>query len=172
MKEMNKQSRRLMMEQSHWANPHGLANMLNKSSAYDVMLLCKETMKISLFRQIVKTKACSASIDRKEKSKILNWLNTNKLLQTNPDCIGIKTGITKPAGPCLASSFQYQRNLNQDPVELIIVVLNCKSFLFQISHFLGFSMKARFTDSEQLYNWTCENYDKLLETDQQVRSFY
>ena len=35
----------------------------------------------------------------------MNWRNTNKLLDIK-ECLGIKTGITSTAGPCLSSFFQ------------------------------------------------------------------
>lgn len=41
---------------SKWANSHGLQNAYNKSSAYDVALLCKYAMEDALFRKVVKSK--------------------------------------------------------------------------------------------------------------------
>lgn len=50
----------------------------------------------------------------------ITWENTHKLLQMKPkEYIGIKTGFTTAAGPCLASSLVVQGR------QFIIVVLGC-----------------------------------------------
>jgi len=38
-------------------------------------------------------------------AKTLKWENTNKLLHQISSCLGIKTGVTPAAGPCLATAF-------------------------------------------------------------------
>ena len=48
------------------------------------------------------------------------WINTNKLLSLE-HCIGIKTGVTPAAGPCMTAYF-----LEED-FSAIIVILNSKS---------------------------------------------
>ena len=48
----------------------------------------------------------------------MQWENTNKLLR-RPGFIGIKTGITVTAGPCLASAYQF---LNKT---YIVVIAKC-----------------------------------------------
>jgi D-alanyl-D-alanine carboxypeptidase len=63
-------------------------------------------MDIDLFREVIGTKTYKF----KYFSKVLNrhisnyWKNTNKLLR-RPGFLGIKTGITITAGPCLASAY-------------------------------------------------------------------
>lgn len=36
----------------------------------------------------------------------MTWKNTNLLLGKYEDCIGIKTGITPWAGPCMSTAFK------------------------------------------------------------------
>ena len=51
------------------------------------------------------------------------------------DCIGVKTGITPGAGPCLSTAFRVMGK------ELIIVVLNSQS------------LDDRYVDSEKVYRF-------------------
>ena len=53
--------------------------------------------------------------------KTIEWENTHRLVQQKSnEYIGIKTGITTAAGPCLASCVKAQ-----DGRYFIIIVLNC-----------------------------------------------
>ena len=52
--------------------------------------------------------------------------NSHLLLQSKPDLyVGIKTGITVNAGPCLASCVEFKGR------RFIIIVLNCKSMKYR-----------------------------------------
>jgi D-alanyl-D-alanine carboxypeptidase len=48
--EMNANSRKIGLTRSSWANPHGLSNVNNLSSAEDVAKLCMYCMKNTRFR--------------------------------------------------------------------------------------------------------------------------
>ena len=50
----------------------------------------------------------------------MEWANTNKLLELD-HCLGIKTGITPAAGPCMSAYF------SDGGFDAIIVILNTKS---------------------------------------------
>lgn len=79
--------------------------------------------KIPLQKEIVKTKDYTARVYRLEDTTCLDWENTNRLLfKKNTYCMGIKTGITKQAGPCLSSIFC------KDDKEIVCVVLNSNIF--------------------------------------------
>lgn len=43
----------------------------------------------------------------KDQKRTVEWINTNKLLRRE-GFIGIKTGITVTAGPCLASAYKFR----------------------------------------------------------------
>lgn len=63
--------------------------------------------------------------------------NTHELIRKHPeDYLGIKTGFTYTAGPCLASCVRI------DGLEYIIVVLGCET------------ASMRFRDTETLRKWT------------------
>ena len=54
--EMNQLARKLGLSRTTWANPHGLSNVNNLSSAEDVAKLCMRAMKSNNFREIVSAK--------------------------------------------------------------------------------------------------------------------
>ena len=67
---------------------------------------------------------------------MVEWQNTHKLMQLRPkEYIGIKTGFTKSAGPCLSSCVSVQSR------EFVIVVLGCAR------------MSLRFKETEILKRW-------------------
>lgn len=54
--EMNQTARKLGLTRSNWANPHGLSNVNNISTAEDMAHLCMHAMKNPQFREIIATK--------------------------------------------------------------------------------------------------------------------
>lgn len=52
----------LKMKKSNYANSHGLSNPDNKSSAYDLAVLCEYCMQNETFRSIVKTEKYAGNI--------------------------------------------------------------------------------------------------------------
>lgn len=118
--EMNKNAKALGMSNTNYANPHGLQNFFNKSSALDIAKLSQAAMRLPLFAEIVKKQKYSCTgQDLFGNNKSFAWKNTNKLLAKGFN--GLKTGITSSAGPCLASNYK------DDKVNLIMVVLSCKT---------------------------------------------
>lgn len=53
---MNSKAKMICMNKTNYANSHGLMNQNNKSSAYDIALLCDYAMRNELFRTIVRCK--------------------------------------------------------------------------------------------------------------------
>lgn len=51
------------------------------------------------------------------------------------ECLGVKTGITPGAGPCLSAAYRVGTR------ELVVVVLGCRD------------RDARFEDAEKVYRW-------------------
>ena len=52
---MNKLAKELRLRKTNFANPHGLANSLNVSSARDMLELSKYAYKNAFFRKIINT---------------------------------------------------------------------------------------------------------------------
>jgi hypothetical protein len=108
IKEMNKHAAKLGMKNTHFDSPHGLSNKYNYSTAYDVAMLCSVCIGIPDFNRITRTKSyiCkprnrTIQCHTKSSMKDYRWENTNKLLSKG--FVGIKTGVTYTAGPCLVT---------------------------------------------------------------------
>lgn len=96
------QTQILGLRQTFFDSPHGLVNWNNRSTAYDIALLCCFCMKNALFQEIVQKKYFK--VDKRENVfRNYYWENTQKLLWQK-GVFGIKTGITTNAGPCLATA--------------------------------------------------------------------
>jgi len=76
-------------------------------------------MEIEKFSKIVSTKAYFCL-----RTKV-TWTNTNKLLEDG--FLGVKTGITPTAGPCLSSAVNLRSKKRNAIVKVIIVILNSAS---------------------------------------------
>ena len=113
---MNKKAKEIGMNNSSFANPHGLDNESHYSTAYDMALLTKYAMENDKFREIVGTKKKIIKEHGIEKYKYLT--NHNKLLSKYEWCKGVKTGFTKKSGRCLASYAE------KNGVKLITITLN------------------------------------------------
>ena len=93
---MNRKASDLGMNDTLFANPHGLDHKDHYSTAYDLALLTQYAMKNSVFAQIVASKTAVFS----ERS----FTNHNKLLWQYEGAVGVKTGYTRSAGRILVSA--------------------------------------------------------------------
>jgi len=107
---MNVRVEQLGLENSHFANPHGLDAAGHYSSAYDLASLSWYAMHIPTFSEIVR------QVSHDVPGHAL--LNLNEMLTRYPGADGIKTGLTDDAGLCLVTS------ATRDGRRLISVVLN------------------------------------------------
>lgn len=110
---MNMRARQLGLSHTRYANPVGLDDPGNYSSALDLALLARELRERSVFRRIVDTQQAelrSGATDRRVTTR-------NTLLLRNGFVNGVKTGHTLQAGWCLVGS------ATRRGVELISVVL-------------------------------------------------
>ena len=129
---MNDKAISLGMGRTHFANPNGMPNKDNYSTACDLIKLSRYCMSDSSFAQIVGTQEKDIPfVDERH----MPCRNTNALLKTYEGCIGIKTGFTRQAGNCLASA------ATRDGVTLYLVLLNSRS------------MSSRFTESAILLDY-------------------
>lgn len=116
---MNRKAMYLGMDSTHFANPNGMPNDNNFSSAADLVKLARYCMRDSAFAAIVGTAEKKIPmIDGRH----LDCRNSNALIHTYEGCTGIKTGFTRQAGYCLAS--QATRN----GITLTLVLLNSRTF--------------------------------------------
>lgn len=92
---MNEKAEDLGMKDTHYANPHGLDDTENYSTARDLARLAAYAMDNPVFHQVVSTK--TAVLENR------NLTNHNKLLWRYEGAVGVKTGYTKSAGRILVS---------------------------------------------------------------------
>lgn len=144
---MNAKAQEIGCENTHFANPHGLPNSNNVSTARDLSKIAMYGMRMPRFRETVGAK-----------KRMLYWLypagksepceNTNELLYPPAETkdfitvyydpaetTGIKTGYTQAAGGCLAASSR------RGDVELIVIILHSSG------------MYTRFNDAAKLLNY-------------------
>ncbi|CAD8062269.1 unnamed protein product [Paramecium primaurelia] len=134
IQQMNQNAQDIGMELTSYSNPHGLYHEANYSSAYDIGILTYNALQNLQFASIVKTKIYFSEIEDKfGESKEIFWENTNKMLYQG--FRGVKTGITKEAGPCVVEYFEDNQN------SYIIVLLNCRS------------VDQRWQDTMKLLDW-------------------
>ena len=93
---MNSRAKSLKMLNTNFANPHGLDDENNYSTASDLLILTQTVWKFPKFREIVKKKESSIYSFTHPTRAVQN---TNELLSN--EILGIKTGTTKLAGQCL-----------------------------------------------------------------------
>lgn len=116
---MNRKAMYLGMDSTHFANPNGMPNDNNFSSASDLVRLARYCMRDSTFAAIVGTAEKNIPL---VDGRHMICRNSNALIHTYDGCIGIKTGYTRQAGYCLASQ------ATRDGVTLTLVLLNSRSF--------------------------------------------
>lgn len=115
---MNEKAREIGMEDTHFANPHGLDDHENHvSTAYDMAILTRYAMANDTYRKIAGTKVHRAPNPTETWDRV--WKNKNRLLTELYDhSTGGKTGYTKRAKRTLVSTAE------KDDFELIAVTLN------------------------------------------------
>ena len=129
---MNEKAAYLGMTNTHYANPNGVPNLENYSTASDLVRLSRYCMRDSVFAEIVGTVEKDIPLTD---GRHMPCRNTNALLTTYEGCFGIKTGFTRQAGNCLASV------ATRDGVTLYLILLNSRS------------MSSRFTESAILLDY-------------------
>ena len=113
---MNSKAKELGLENTSFANPHGLSNSNHYTTAYELALICAQAYKNPLFSQIAASKSYTSTTNTTTRS----FSNHNKLLQSYSGAIGVKTGYTINSGRCLVSAAQ------RDDTMFICVTLNAK----------------------------------------------
>lgn len=136
---MNEKAAYLGMDNTHFANPNGVPNIDNYSTANDLVRLCRYAMRDSLFSNIVSTAEKDIPL---LDGRHMPCQNTNVLLNSYEGCIGIKTGFTRQAGYCLASAATRKGRT------LFLVLLASRN------------MNTRFTESAILFDYGFSELEK------------
>ncbi len=162
---MNARAQELGMEDTHFANTHGLHNANHYTTAYDLALLMRQALKNETFATIVSSRSHEVPpTNLTEKPR--KFTTTNALIYplyngayTYSKAIGIKTGSTSAAGKCLASAAQKGKEV------LICVVLGSE----EVKDSTG-TFRYQFIESKRLLEWGFQNFErKALLTADPVR---
>jgi len=131
--EMNRLSKALGMKRTRFANPHGLEREKAKaySTAADMARLSVYAMRLNAFNFIVRQDGRQISVRGASGAKSYQVRNTNELIG-EAGVLGVKTGTTAAAGPCVSVCVQKDPLVRTKPDgskgvtprRLIVVVLN------------------------------------------------
>jgi D-alanyl-D-alanine carboxypeptidase (penicillin-binding protein 5/6) len=114
---MNEKADLIGMTHTNFTNPHGLdESNMHYSTAEDMVKLSAYALKNPVFQQIVATKVKNISWEGENWDRRLQ--NKNKMLHLYKGADGVKTGYTKLAKRCLASS------ATRDGRQLAAITLN------------------------------------------------
>ena len=143
---MNREAKKLGMEDTQFLNPTGLTQQGHFSTAHDLAILSLALMRN--FPQYTKFYA--------EKSYTHNRIvqeNRNRLLFSDPTVDGLKTGHTDAAGWCLIAT------VNRPPRKLLSVLLGAPS------------EASRIAESRKLIDWAFTAFEgrKLFEGGKAIR---
>lgn len=115
---MNNKAKELGLNNTHFANPHGLDNENHYSTAYDMARMAQELLK---YEDILNyTSIYEDYLTKPDGSQV--WLvNTNRLVRFYDGVDGLKTGYTTEAGYCLTATAK------KGDLRLISVVMKSSS---------------------------------------------
>lgn len=131
--QMNERAKDMNLNNTHFADPCGLASKNHYTTACDLARLCAFAMENETFRETVGTQ--NKQISGKNGTRYL--FNKNRILGEFSGGNGIKTGYTVASGRCLCASAM------RNGMELICVVLNDRNW---------------FSDCENLMEWGFNEY--------------
>ena len=117
---MNKRARQLGLEDTHYANPIGLDDPGNYSTARDLVKLTLKLQEFKFFRQTVNR--TQATLESGASTRTIR--NRNQLVRRDARVNGVKTGQTQGAGWVLVASGRNNRG-----IQVIAAVLGSASDL-------------------------------------------
>lgn len=100
---MNAKAEQYGLTNTHFANPVGLDDVNNYSTASDLAILAHQARQWPIFRQIVGRKSVSLPYSSRHKALTIDNLNT--MIGSYEGVTGIKPGNTEQAGNCLVVSY-------------------------------------------------------------------
>ena len=161
---MNAKARELGMEDTKFANPHGLHDPEHYTTAYDIYLMAYAAMQNETFRTIVRSPSYSLPATNLQEERTI--FSSNGLLTSfysgngyiYSKAIGIKTGYTGEAGRCLASAA-----VDELGRTFYCVVLGTEDDQ-ETGH------KYSFSESKRLLEWAFENFHRITLLDQDTEN--
>lgn len=118
VKLMNDFAKNIGATNTQFKNPHGLDQEGHYTTAHDLALITSYALKNDVFKEIASTQYHTIEETNVYQTRYLK--HKNKLLFSDDNCIGVKTGFTDNAGRCLVNASE------KDGMQVISVVLNCQ----------------------------------------------
>jgi len=134
---MNERAVELGMDNTRFANPHGLDTEGHYSTPRDMLIVARQAMSIPEFAEIARARMMVFPDSPSGTARSAS--NTNRILNSYEGTIGIKTGETPNAG------LTYVGAAERDGRRLFVVVFN------------SVGKRAHFTDAISLLNWGFED---------------
>lgn len=116
VKEMNQKAKKIGMKNTHFTNPCGFDIGDHYSTALDLLTLSEYAIRNSQFNEIAKMKRYDFRALNTKRAYAA--YTHNRLLSNYKYAVGIKTGYTQKAGPCLIA------RAKKDNKDILVVMLN------------------------------------------------
>lgn len=146
---MNETAKALGMENTHFANTHGLHSEDHYTTVRDLTILTRWAWQNETFRRYATATTHVVPATNKSESRTLH--TTNYLTSTDVDsryyyslASGIKTGFTTPAGGCLVST------ATDGDAEYLSIVMGCD--------LISTAEDMRFIETKKLFRHAFETY--------------
>ena len=146
---MNQTAQALGMENTHFANTHGLHDENHYTTVRDMLTLSRWAWNNETFRKYAV--ATSYDVPATNKSDVRSLHTTNHLVSTDVDgryfysyARGIKTGYTTPAGGCLVST------ATDGDAEYLSIVMGCD--------LMSNDQDMRFIETKRMFRHAFETY--------------
>ncbi len=150
---MNERAAELGCTGTHFSDTNGLSNENHYSTARDLSLMLREALRHETFAEAFS--AAYYEIGPTNVNPAREMYSSNALITTRgfygdgylyEPAIGAKTGYTRQAGYCLASTAE------KDGLQLMVVVLGCEGY------YTGSDVYYNFRDTITLYEWAFRNF--------------
>ncbi len=139
---MNEKAKELKMINTNFTNPHGLDEIGNYSTVYDLSLLFRYALKNETFTKVIETMSYKTTDGHTLEHTIKYYKNKYNLDMTY--LIGGKTGYDVKAGFCLASIAIY------NDINYMLITTNATYSLITPNHFI---------DALTIYEYYMNNYN-------------
>lgn len=159
---MNQKAKEIGMENTHFANPHGLHDENHYTTAKDLAILADVYTDVKLLAEIAACNQFVMPATNKQGERVINTTNFMKIENSGyyyEYANGLKTGNTDEAGRCLAASAQ------KDGVRYICILLNCPEVWYTNRY-----VRSEFLEAADIFEYAFENYEciKIAQKGQKV----
>jgi D-alanyl-D-alanine carboxypeptidase (penicillin-binding protein 5/6) len=152
---MNTKADALGLSDTKFINPHGLPGSGQYTTAYDLARIMRYALRYPKLKEIIGTRVAGLST---EGGNELFLKNTNKLLWSEEDLIGGKTGYTRKARHCFVCAAEREG-------ETVIVALlgspSRDSLWKETEELIGKGFQIKANKEEAVINFTRADYDFL-----------